>query len=93
MYIERPSNADTTSDVLVSESKMVINRLNGNTLRMYIEGNQVKRIVAGGMASSDYFMTEDSILQGLNKVSGDTIIIGFLDNQIRTILVMGGAIG
>ena len=93
VYVKRPSIADTTSDVLVSERKNVINRLNGNTLRMYIEGNQVKRIVAGGMASSDYFMTEDSILQGLNKVSGDTIIIGFLDNEIRTILVMGGAIG
>ena len=93
VYIKRPSDAETNSGTLVSKKKTVINRLNGNTLRMYIEDNQIKRVVAGGMASSDYFMTEDSILQGLNKVSGDTIVISFLDSEIRTILVMGGAIG
>ena len=93
VYVKRPSLADTTSDTLVSKRRTVINRLNGNTLRMYLDGNQIKRVVAGGMASSDYFMTEDSILQGLNKVSGDTIVISFLDNKIRSILVMGGAIG
>ena len=93
VYVKRPSIGDTNSDTLVSKRRTVINRLNGNTLRMYLDGNQIKRVVAGGMASSDYFMTEDSMLQGLNKVSGDTIVISFLDNKIRSILVMGGAIG
>ena len=93
VYINQPSAADTIIEASSLKSKKVINRLRGNSLRMYIENNEVTRIVAGGMASSDYFMTEDSILQGLNKVSGDTILLGFLDNEIRSILVTGGAIG
>lgn len=78
---------------LILTKEKVTDRLHGKSLRMYIEDNEVKRIVVSGMATSSYYMSEDSVLQGLNVVSGDTLILGFLNNEIRTILVLGGAVG
>ena len=98
LFANRPvsslsSEDSSLVDNLILIREKVIDKLHGNTLRMYIEDNEVKRIVVSGMATSSYHMSEDSVLQGLNVVSGDTLILGFLDNEIRTILVMGGAAG
>ena len=81
------------NDNLILTKENVTDKLQGKSLRMYIEDNEVKRIVVSGMATSSYHMSEDSVLQGLNVVTGDTLILGFLNNEIRTILVMGGATG
>ncbi|MCH7886724.1 MAG: LPS assembly protein LptD [Candidatus Marinimicrobia bacterium] len=98
LLIRRPAEKSLSSDTTDSlELKLtrqpVVDRLNAKTLRMYIKDNNVNRIVAAGMASSEYHMDEDGVLQGINKVSGDTIVIGFIDNDIRSILVLGGARG
>ena len=98
LLIRRPAEnsllSDTTDSLELKLTRQtVVDRLSAKTLRMYLKDNEVNRIVAGGMASSEYHMDEDSVLQGINKVSGDTIVIGFIDNDIRTILVLGGARG
>ena len=98
LLANRPASDISATDslaignLILSELK-VVDSLNGKSLRMYIKDNEVKRIVVSGMATSSYHMSEDSVLQGLNVVSGDTIILGFLDNEIQTILVIGGADG
>jgi len=98
LLANRPANSlsgvdSSSSDNLILTREEVTDKLHGNSLRMYIEGDEVKRMVVSGMATSSYYMSEDSVLQGLNIVSGDTLILGFLNNEIRTILVMGGAAG
>ncbi|MCH7851653.1 MAG: hypothetical protein IIC41_02585 [Candidatus Marinimicrobia bacterium] len=47
-----------------------------------------------GMATSIYHVVEDSVLQGINHVTGDTIIVGFDDSgDLKRLTVRGGARG
>ena len=46
-----------------------------------------------GMSKTFYNVFEDSLYKGNNSVSGDTIIIGFSDNKLNSIIVVGGAEG
>jgi len=95
LFVNKPVNIVSVTDSSIIGNmhlsrEKVVDSLKGKALRMHIEDNEIKRIVVTGMATSNYHMTEDSVLQGLNIVSGDTIILGFLDNEIQTILVIGG---
>ena len=46
-----------------------------------------------GMAKTLYHIFEDSIYQGKNNASGDTIAISFYDNDLSTINIIGGSEG
>ena len=45
------------------------------------------------MAKTLYHIFEDSIYQGKNNASGDTIAISFYDNDLSTINIIGGSEG
>ena len=46
-----------------------------------------------GMAKADFNVVNDSLLKGLNSVSGDTMFIQFKNNSISEMKIHGGVIG
>ena len=69
--------------------------LRGNQLRIWLEQNRIRRIRVTGMAQSTYHVFEDSIYQGINETSGDTISLQFAaqGDSLRQIDVIGGTRG
>ncbi|HDR05310.1 MAG TPA: hypothetical protein ENN84_08730, partial [Candidatus Marinimicrobia bacterium] len=69
-------------------------RLAGKKLDIYFTSqNKLQFLDMQGMASSDYFVFEDSLYQGQNIVSGDTVQMTFQNDSLITIRVSGGAEG
>ena len=46
-----------------------------------------------GMATTIYHIFEDSVYQGKNQASGDTITMNFGENDIEKIFISGGSEG
>ena len=71
------------------------NVLRGTQLHMWLEQNAIRRIRVTGMATSTYHVFEDSVYQGINETSGDTIRMQFTENAdtLETIDVIGGTRG
>jgi len=71
------------------------NLLQGTELNMWLEKNKIQRIRVRGMATSSYHVFEDSLYQGLNEASGDTIILTFAPDadSLQQIDVIGGTRG
>ncbi|MCH7496564.1 MAG: hypothetical protein IH971_01770 [Candidatus Marinimicrobia bacterium] len=67
------------------------------TSRMMVadfSGDRLARLQLLGMASSLYHVVEDSVLQGVNHASGDTLTLRFdQDSKLVRITVKGGARG
>ncbi len=76
-----------------SVSKDRFDQLNGEMLRMLFADKVLHRIEVEVHATSVYHLTEDSLANGLNKTSGDTIIMMFEEGKVRNIKVIGGVEG
>jgi lipopolysaccharide export system protein LptA len=76
-----------------SVSRERYDQLNGEKLRMLFVDKVLHRIDVEVHATSVYHLTEDSVANGLNKTSGDTIIMVFEDGKVRSIKVTGGVEG
>tara|TARA_B110000014_G_scaffold263903_1_gene262340 strand:- start:338 stop:3865 length:3528 start_codon:yes stop_codon:yes gene_type:complete len=70
-----------------------INDLAGNSLKGFFFEGKLDSLQVEGMASTLYHVFEDSIYQGKNIASGDTIVMQFLENNIDKIVVSGGSRG
>ena len=75
-------------DSLIFEDQM-----EGSKLIGLFNNGKIDSIHIGGMAKTLYHVFEDSIYQGKNNVSGDTINIKFFDNALNTINIIGGSEG
>ena len=69
------------------------NDLAGNTLKGFFVGGKLDSLQLEGMATTLYHVFEDSIYQGKNIASGDTIVMQFIDENIDKIIVSGGSRG
>jgi len=90
--------------VLVSGSAKAISRstadtvgrydqITGEMLRMEFRDRQLSRLDVETQAISIYHLTEDSLANGLNRTTGDRILMSFEEGKIRTIRVFGGVEG
>jgi hypothetical protein len=68
-------------------------QLSGETLGMQFVKKRLNRIDVDVRATSLYFVYEDSAANGLNKTSGDRIVMRFADGKVQTIHVYGGVEG
>jgi len=70
-----------------------INDLSGNSLNGFFYNGKLDSLQVEGMATTLYHIIEDSIYQGENIASGDTIIMQFFDSDIDKIIISGGSRG
>lgn len=68
-------------------------KLTGKQMSVELLDNKVQSVTLIGMATSEFHAVEDTTYKGLNVVSGDTLTIKMLDDQVDEILVVGGCRG
>ena len=70
-----------------------VDDLTGNSLQGFFNAGQMDSLQVEGMATTLYHIFEDSIYQGKNIASGDTIIMSFEENNLDHIVISGGSRG
>lgn len=68
-------------------------QMSGELMRMYFAGKGLERIEVDDRATSLYHLYEDSLANGVNKTSGDHIIVFFGDGKVQAIRILGGVEG
>jgi lipopolysaccharide export system protein LptA len=68
-------------------------QLSADTLVLGFGDGQIRRITAERRATSVYHLFEDSLANGLNKASGDRIVLDFQDGRVTDIRIHGGIEG
>ena len=68
-------------------------QITGETLKMQFADKGLQQIDVETRAISIYHLYEDSLANGLNKTSGDRIIIAFDDGKVQSLRVIGGVEG
>jgi len=68
-------------------------QLSGESLGMQFTKKRLSRIDVDVRATSLYFVYEDSAANGVNKTSGDRIVMRFADGKAQSIHVHGGVEG
>ncbi|GAB4374676.1 MAG: hypothetical protein Kow0042_19480 [Calditrichia bacterium] len=69
------------------------NRLNGREIIMFISEGRIRELWAISNASSFYYLKEGEEEKGMNTASADTIKAFFQENELDSILVIGGSQG
>lgn len=67
--------------------------MTGNQLRGFFTNGYLDSLRLEGMATTLYHVIEDSIYQGKNRASGDTITMMFADSTLDRIVIVGGSEG
>ena len=83
-------NIDSTEFL---DSTEFFDDLTGSFLSGVFKNGQLDSMRLEGMSTTLYHIFEDSIYQGKNETSGDTIIISFKNKETHNIKVIGGAEG
>ena len=68
-------------------------QLSADTLELAFGEGQIRQITAERRATSVYHLVEDSVANGLNKASGDRIVLDFQDGRVTEIRIHGGIEG
>jgi lipopolysaccharide export system protein LptA len=68
-------------------------QLSGNRMRLYFENKALQHIEVDVQASSLYHLYEAAEANGLNKTSGDRIVMTFVRGKIDAIRIFGGVEG
>jgi len=79
--------------LLVGDSLKFDDRMEGTMLTSYFKDGIIDSLRIEGMAKTLYHVFEDSIYQGKNNSSGDTILMSFVDDELNMINIIGGAEG
>jgi len=88
-----PYNASDSASVAQRDSIRTYDEITGKTMEIYFKEGKTDSISVIGMATSYYNVTEDSVIQGVNIASGDTVIMKFQDKRLNHITVIGGTEG
>lgn len=89
IFIEGSAQAKTLADSLTGEQ----NVLKGKKIKFQIEFGKPKLITATDNASSIYYLTENENNQGTNFATSDTIFVHFIEGELDSIQIKGGAEG
>ena len=76
-----------------SDTASFVDDMTGATLRGFFVDGSLDSLRLEGMATTLYHLFEDSVYQGRNQVSGDTISMRFNDKDLEQIFVAGGSRG
>ncbi|MFN0158445.1 MAG: OstA-like protein [Bacteroidota bacterium] len=68
-------------------------QITGETLHMFFEDQELDKITVDTRAISVYHLYEDSAANGLNKTSGDRLVLDFVFGQVSAIRIYGGVEG
>ncbi len=77
----------------VRDSVKVRDEMTGKEMEIYFEKGNIDSLRVSGMATSFYNVTEDSVIQGTNSASGDTVVMQFDNKSLNEITVIGGTQG
>lgn len=85
-----PTIGDTAT---VRDSVLFQDDMTSNQLRGYFTDGNLDSLRLEGMATTLYHIYEDSVYQGENEASGDTVVLQFGNDELQQIFVRGGAQG
>ena len=68
-------------------------QLSGDTMVMHFIERKLNRVTLDRRATSVYHLFEDSLANGLNRTSGDRIVMEFDSGKVASITVIGGVEG
>ena len=88
-----PYDRMDSASVVNRDSIRVYDEITGKMMEIYFKDGKTDSIRVSGMATSYYNVTEDSVIQGVNVASGDTVIMRFLNKRMNRITVIGGSEG
>ncbi|NOZ75095.1 MAG: hypothetical protein GXO90_06900, partial [FCB group bacterium] len=88
----RETTVDSDS-VAVRESFTATDDLTGNRLNGFFVDGQLDSLRLEGMATTLYHIYDDSVYQGKNLSSGDTVIMTFGTGELKDIYIIGGSEG
>lgn len=77
----------------VGDSLNFEDHIEGSLLTSFFKNGAMDSLRIVGMAKTLYHVFEDSIYQGKNNVSGDTIIMTFLEDELDRLRIIGGSEG
>ena len=77
----------------VGDSLRFEDKMEGTTLTSFFKNGTLDSLRIEGMAKTVYHIFEDSIYQGKNNASGDTIALSFYDDDLSKINIIGGSEG
>lgn len=90
VYVSGKAMAVSRSDSVLSER---FDQLTGRELTLFFGGENLERIEAVRNAISLYYLFDEATPNGVNRSSGDRIIVQFTDGQVDEITVHGGVEG
>ena len=67
--------------------------MNGSELIGFFNNGSIDSLRIHGMAQTLYHIFDDSVYQGKNDASGDTIIMSFHNNELEKLNIIAGARG
>ena len=67
--------------------------MEGTELISFFKDGIIDSLRIHGMAQTLYHIFDDSVYQGKNKASGDTIIMNFSHNELNKLQILSGAEG
>lgn len=70
-----------------------LDQMTGETMQMIFEDQELQRIELDVRAISVYHLYDDTTANGLNKTSGDRLVVRFRDRKVDAIAVSGGVEG
>ena len=75
-------------------NKIFQDKMQSNQVMIEFNNNeQIKLLQLSGMSSADFSVVQDSMIKGLNNITGDTISISFMNGLVDKMKIIGGAIG
>jgi len=69
------------------------NELRGKNIYILLKEDRIEKMIAEWNAESIYYIIEDGNFEGANKVSGERIILYFIDGEVKNVLVEGESEG
>ena len=85
--------SDTTEKSLIESKMHFEDVITGKVLKGFFINGELDSMRMEGMATTLYNIFEDSVYQGNNAASGDTMIIHFQDKSLQKIDIFGGGRG
>ena len=90
VFVSGKAMAVSKADSLLPER---FNQLTGRELTMFFGSEEIERIESIRNAISLYYLFDEMLANGVNRSSGDKIIVDFIGGQVDEITVIGGVEG
>jgi len=90
LWVKYRATAISRADTRLTDR---FNQLTGRELTMYFRADKLEQIDVQRNATSLYYLFDNNEPNGVNKSSGDRIIIDFIEGKVDRIKVIGGVQG